>query len=356
MSLKKKAAQINLGMLVAGAVANSGQSVNPLNQAPSTSKSGMTAIGMHAETVYKDRKISAENDALKAELAGWAGATPAQKLDPKLVKPSKWANRDERSFQGKAWAAFTNEILSSGGNVQPIKVRGVLRENTSQSVTPLEGVLLENTLLPAYEIVFGHRRHRACLELGIPVFALVEAATDQELFAAMDRENRQRADLTVYEQGEMYRRALDDGLYPSLRKLAESLGVHVGNASESIRIAKLPEPVLDAFESRLDIQRRWAVPIAEAVQKDPDYVFALAKAIEIERAQGQVVKSADVFKRFTTTAGLPAAALVKRYVPLTGRAKLQVTRVGSKYKFELDLLDAAMADRVEAAIIQVMKS
>ena len=73
MSLKKKAAQIDLGMLVAGAVANSGQSANPLNQAPAAS--GMTAVGMHAETVYKDRKISAENESLKAELAGWAGAT-----------------------------------------------------------------------------------------------------------------------------------------------------------------------------------------------------------------------------------------------------------------------------------------
>jgi ParB family chromosome partitioning protein len=335
MSLKKKAAQIDLGMLVAGAVANSGQSANPLNQAPAAS--GMTAIGMHAETVYKDRKISAENESLKAELAGWAGATPAQKLDPKLVKPSKWANRDEGSFRGTPW----DEISSAGGNVQPIKVRGVLRENT----------------LPyAYEIIFGHRRHRACLELGITVFALVEAATDKELFEAMDRENRQRADLTVYEQGEMYRRALDEGLYPSLRKLAESLGVHVGNASEAIRIAKLPAPVLDAFESRLDIQRRWAVPIAEAVQKDPDYVLALAKAIKTERAQGQVVKSADVFKRLTTTAGLPVAeAPVKRSVGLAGRAKLQVTHVGVKYKFELDLLDAATADRVEAAIIKVVK-
>jgi ParB family chromosome partitioning protein len=353
MSLKKKAAQINLGLLVADAVANSGQSANPLNQAPA---SGMTAIGMHAETVYKDRKISAENEALKAEIAGWAGATPAQKMDPKLVKPSKWANRDEASFQGTAWDLFKEEISSAGGNVQPIKVRGVLQENTAPAATQPGGVLRENTLPYAYEIVFGHRRHRACLELGIAVFALVEAATDKELFEEMDRENRQRADLTVYEQGEMYRRALNEGLYPSLRKMAESLGVHVGNASEAIRIAKLPAPVLDAFESRLDIQRRWALPIAEAVQKDPDYVLALAKAIETERAQGQVVKSADVFKRLTTTAGLPVAeAPVKRSVGLAGRAKLQVTRVGVKYKFELDLLDAATAERVEAAIIKVVK-
>ena len=50
-------------------------------------------------------------------------------------------------------------------------------------------------------------------------------ATDQELFEQMERENRSRSDLSAWEQGAMYRRALDDGLYPSLRQLAESLDV-----------------------------------------------------------------------------------------------------------------------------------
>ena len=82
-----------------------------------------------------------------------------------------------------------------------------------------------NTPAFAYEIVFGHRRHRACLELGLLVVTLVKDLTEQELFEQMDRENRQRKDLTAYEQGEMYRHALDEGLYPSMRKLSESLGV-----------------------------------------------------------------------------------------------------------------------------------
>lgn len=354
MSLKKKAAQIDLGMLVAGAAANSTPSANPLNHG--AHPQGMTAIGIHAETVYKDRKISAENEVLKAQLAGWDGATPAQKLDPVLVKPSKWANRDERSFQGKAWDAFKEEILSAGGNIQPIKVRGVRPTDALSDATAGGGDIPYITPLHFYEIVFGHRRHRACLELGIPVFALVEEATDRELFEQMDRENRQRADLTAYEQGEMYRRALDDGLYPSMRKMAESLGVAQANASVALKIAKLPSPVLDAFESRLDIQFRWSGPLAEALQKDPDYVLALAKAIKTERAKGQVIKSADVFKRLTNTAELPGvAAVIERSVPLPGRAKLRVTNVGSRFKFELDVLDATIAARVEAAIIQAVK-
>lgn len=294
MSLKKKAGQIDLAKLVAG-VTGHGAVSDPTDHA--NTGSGMTAIGLQAQSLYQDRKVAEENKLLKAELATWSGATPAHKLDPKLVRPSKWANRYEKSFDGLAWEAFREEILSAGGNVQPIKVRGVIPDNTSSKVTESEGVIPDNTPLPLYEIVFGHRRHRACLELGLPVLALVEDASDRELFQQMDRENRQRADLTIYEQGEMYRHALDDGLYPSLRKLAESLGVGPGNVSEAVQIARLPTTVLDAFESRLDIQRRWAGPLTMALQKDPDVVLAAAAAIQADGAVGQVIKSAEVFKR-----------------------------------------------------------
>jgi hypothetical protein len=45
-------------------------------------------LGALAPTVSRALAWST-NTALKAELATWSGSTPAQKLDPKLVKPSK---------------------------------------------------------------------------------------------------------------------------------------------------------------------------------------------------------------------------------------------------------------------------
>ena len=41
----------------------------------------------------------------------------------------------------------------------------------------------------------------------------------------------------------MYRKALDEGLYSSLRRLAESLGVDVSLVSKSVSLARLPEAV-----------------------------------------------------------------------------------------------------------------
>jgi ParB family chromosome partitioning protein len=127
---------------------------------------------------------------LVAVNAEWEGVLPSKKLDPKCVKPSKWANRHDKSFEGPEFAELKSEIESAGGNVQAIKVR------------PIPGSSPQE-----YEIVFGHRRHRACFELDIPVLATIESIDDKELFKEMDRENRLRADLRPYEQGLMYLRA-----------------------------------------------------------------------------------------------------------------------------------------------------
>jgi ParB family chromosome partitioning protein len=130
-----------------------------------------------------------------------------------------------------------------------------------------------------YELIFGHRRHRACLELGIPVLVAIEDADDTSLFEQMERENRGRKNLSAWEQGTMYRRALDDGLYSSLRRLAESLGVDVSLVSKSVSLARLPDAIVAAFSSPLDIQFRWAAPLAEAMQKDPDGTLERAKIL-----------------------------------------------------------------------------
>ena len=131
-----------------------------------------------------------------------------------------------------------------------------------------------------YEIVFGHRRHRACLDLGLPVLALVEELGEQQLFVERERENRARKDLSAWEQGMMYARALDQGLYPSNRQLAQAIGRDLGDIGKALSLAKLPLAVVQAFASPLDLQYRWAKPLADAQQRDPDGLVARAKALK----------------------------------------------------------------------------
>lgn len=242
-----------------------------------------TAPGSLAIFMASQSASVKEAEDLRERLKAFEGALPVRALDPQAVRPSRWANRHEHSFSDAAFAELKADIASAGTNVQPVSVRavsGVLNRSTPSA--PAE-----------YELVFGHRRHRACLELGLPVQAMVVDMSDQQLFEAMERENRARKNLSAWEQGTMYRRALDEGLYPSQRRLAESLGVDVSLVSKSLSLARLPEAVVGAFASPLEIQFRWAQPLAEALQKNPDGVLARAAKL---RAAGVVIPGAQVLE------------------------------------------------------------
>jgi ParB family transcriptional regulator, chromosome partitioning protein len=199
---------------------------------------------------------------LEDRLSEFQDAAPVQRLDAKLIRPSKWANRHEYSFANASFADFKAEIEAAGGNVQPILVRKIDSADTK------------------YEIAFGHRRHRACLELDLPVLAFISDLTDKELFSMMERENRKRADLSPFEQGEMYRRALDEGIFPSLRKLSSELSVDSSLVSKAITIARLPPDVLTCFESPTLIQYRWGRELSEAIQHDPEGTLLRAKELQ----------------------------------------------------------------------------
>ena len=248
-----------------------------------------------------------EAEALKARVKLLEQEAPLRKIDPFMIRPSKWANRHEASFLTAEFQELKAEIAAAGGNVQPIKVRPVPVLNGS---TPPGQ--------PGFELIFGHRRHRACAELGIPVLAAIEEASDVSLFEQMERENRGRKNLSAWEQGTMYRKALDDGLYPSLRRLAEGLGVDVSLVSKSVSLARLPEAVVAAFPSPLDIQFRWAAPLTEAMQKDPDGTLSRARAIAQTRGN---LGPATVLSRLL---GMPE--------PSTGRSESQVLTISKAGK------------------------
>jgi ParB family chromosome partitioning protein len=251
---------------------------------PKSGPGAMVAyISQNSEALIKNEQLEADLAKAKFGLAEFDGATPTRRLDPTIIVRSRWANRREESFADKEFAKLKDEILSAGGNVQPIKVRPI----KAQAGKPEQ-----------YEIVFGHRRHQACLELGLLVLAMVEEVNDKTLFVEMDRENRQRKDLRPIEKGMMYNKALVEGLFPSIRKLAESLGVDISGLAREIALAKLPGDVLKAFENPLDIQLRWSSDLGKALEANPDLVLATAK-----RLQGETPRlgAKKVFEELTKT-------------------------------------------------------
>ncbi len=214
---------------------------------------------------------------LRSQLEAYAGSVPAKPVDPFTVGASIYANRHEDEYSTKEFAALRDEIGHAKKNIQPILVR----EAPSGDVI-------------RYEVIFGHRRLRACQDLKLQVWIIVVEATDEELFYAMDMENRQRKNPSPYELGDSYRRALENELFSSLRALAARLKIDPGYASRAYNIAKLPPEVLDAFPSRTDIQFKWGKALSDALQKDPEAVIKRAKAAKLD---GQKLSAAQVLQK-----------------------------------------------------------
>lgn len=261
-----------------------------------------TGVGAINASLAMGRAVVQENEDLKQRLARFADAQVIEFLDPNTIVPSRFANRHDLSFSGPAFMLLKDEIGSTGRNVQPIKVR---------RLTSSEGGA-------SYEIVFGHRRWRACKELGLKVAAIIAELSDAELFVEMDRENRARADLSPWEQGVMYKRALDEQLYPSLRQLAQAVGASAGPVSQAIQLASLPKPVVDAFASPLDLQHRWAALLRAAYERDPEFVERTSKELA---AQSPRPSAHEVLAKLTGTPG--------RTSPKTTDFKLGRKSVGS---------------------------
>jgi ParB family chromosome partitioning protein len=309
--------------------------------APSTTREEAsrpkTAVGAMAQ--FTDRQSVAIKEAanLKEQLKEFDGSLPTKRIDANLVVRSKWANRHEMSFAGQEFEDLKRDIAAQGRNVQPIKVR---RLNDSSG---------------KYEIIFGHRRHRACLELGIEVLAtIVEGLDDKHLFIEMDRENRQRKDLRPYEVGCMYAQALDEGLFPSARKLAEDVGIDQSQLTKALALARLPADVLQAFTSPLDLQYRWVADLNEALQRDPDFALAIAKAIRMESPRPP---AAEVFRRITAKRGTVPHSSDKTET-LEGRAgqKGRLEFNGAKRSIRIDLanIDPARFAEVKVAIAKLL--
>jgi len=240
--------------------------------APAVEPRAKTAPGALAAFMASQSTTQHEVDTLKERVKEFDGAAPARLLDPATIRPSKWANRHPDSFSGEAYQELKEDIEKSGGNVQAIRVRPL--------AVPSGG---SGSVGEAYELVFGHRRHRACLELGLPVLAVVMPASDQELFVAMERENRARLNLSPWEQGRMYAAALDMGLYSGQRSLAGAIGSDVSAVSKALSLARLPQAVVDAFPTPLELQFRWAKPLQDALARDPEGVVTRAKDLASRR-------------------------------------------------------------------------
>lgn len=233
---------------------------------------------LHASVLHQLAEI-------RKEIEEGAAGLRVVSLDAAKVRPSSLSQRHESAFSSREFRAFVQLIQQSAGNVQPILVRLV------------QGI--------GYEIIFGHRRHRACLMLGLPVRAVVweGALSDKDLFHAMEFENRGHQNPSAFDQGCLYAAVLGRGLYSSHRQLAQAIGVSHTWVLRAMKVARLPAPVLEAFQDPRQVQPKHAEEIAKALATDPQGSL-LDRAASLV-ANGHSMAAAEVVDHLI---GRPAAA------------------------------------------------
>jgi len=209
-----------------------------------------------------------ENQKLKAERS--AGRVVLD-LDPKRIRFSSIANRDERGLNVKdaAFLELKNDLAQNGQEF-PIKVRGIDDDPEHE-----------------FEVVAGHRRLMACAALddeikgGFRVLAILDAnsAELKNLALKMYRENKIREDLSPYEYGRMFRKWIDAGVFKTQSEIAAATHLSQPSVSGYSAVYELPREVHAAFGDPRQISARWIQQLAKALKANEAAVLEVAREL-----------------------------------------------------------------------------
>lgn len=221
------------------------------------------------KTAQLQASATARLEELENERASWESQAGErmERIDPKRVQLNRFHGRHPSAFVGPKFEQLKQSMAREGGNLLPVLLCDV------------NGAL---------ELAYGSRRLHAALELGLPLYAIINKnCLHQEAIRAMAIESRS-GDLpwSVFERGTMLRRCLDAGLYPSKRRMAEYLGWSTSEIDLAITAAELPPELLAAFRTPAEIEPGWVQQLSEAVAMESDGLFERAHELKLERPRG----------------------------------------------------------------------
>ena len=220
-------------------------------------------------------------------------------VDPGTIQATSWADRHASSYDRQDYLELKAHIRAAGTNHIPIKVRPTKWHRKTR---------------PSYEIVYGHRRHRACLELGIKIRVVVEVLSDTELATQLNAENLYRKNLSAYERGVSYARMLEHGLFEKRRVvLAAKLGVSAGDVSRLLFLAELPNELLAILTSPLDLAIHDVDKLRPALVKHQ--VEVMSRVAHIAANEG-TLPTKEALRRLTDFRPAPKAAAESEVRPI----------------------------------------
>ncbi len=142
-----------------------------------------------------------------------------------------------------------------------------------------------------YEVIAGTRRHwsitwlRANSYPDMKFLAQVADLDDEAAFRLADIENRARKDVSDLERARNYAEALDAHYGGHQTRMAERLKLSQGWLSKMLKVAALPDEVVGAFASPLDIQLQPTYKVAQAYADEARRARIVRNAVAIASRQ-----------------------------------------------------------------------
>ena len=229
-------------------------------------------------------------------------------LDPARVRIWPGNARTYAHLSEENCRELIDSLIAEGGQKVPAVVRRV-----------------EGDASHDYEVIAGTRRHwsvswlRAHSYPDMQFVAQVARLDDEAAFRLADLENRARADVSDLERARNYAAALKTHYGDHQTRMAERLKLSKGWLSKMLKVATIPDAVLDAFASPADVQLKPGYALAQALDDK-----GVAKAIT---AMAKQVAKEQVERRQAGALPYPAVDVLRRLLDaprfLSGEEKAQ---------------------------------
>lgn len=260
-------------------------------------------------------------------------------LNPKLVGHGPFANRLNIAYEDEDFEDILADIRAKGRNEIAGKVR------------PVDG--------GRYEIVYGHRRHAACLGAGVPFYAIVEEMSDMDMLEKMTVENDLATTPSPFELALRYRDWVDENnVWPNYTELGKSLGKSQAYIGQRVSILSLPQEVLLALgDPRLLSITEWR-KLVSLNSTDAEELLTVAREINSGREEYAVTDKATVKKRFNAllnlNAGTPNVRRQKAESHATKSGRSVFTHKVSNGKLQITL-DRSLPDEIQKNALEALE-
>lgn len=243
--------------------------------------------------------------------AGETESVLHKRIDPARCRIWSGNARDYEQLTYERCEGLINALLSQGKQEIPAIARP-LRDDPDYD----------------FEAIVGARRHwsitwiRKNKDPDFKFFIeLRDIETDEEAFRLSDIENRDREDVSAYERAKEYQQALKEFYDGDRAKMASRLEINRSTLSRYLMLADLPETIIKAFASPLEVTLPHAQQINSLIKTEESKKQVMEAAKTIAERQSQARKEGRQ--------GLSSKEVVKELKQSVGRSNQKTPKANT---------------------------